>query len=463
MWRSRYLYKRTKVQVFRVLVLPVLLCGCETWTLSSDLRRRLHSFSTVSHRRVLGYRWFDFVLLTGVPNEAHDLHCQTGRYILIQKLRDTERQLLANEKPLESLAKCGQYANDVQFILRRTGPSAGERPSSNSDSSGTSVGVPLPAKPAEAPKRKEPKKSMTFNLGSMGSVDFSTKKKIKPAEPNGGEKNVSTVNGHVSKEEIFKKVLVQQEQLQALEAQIKSLESEIYSWEHPTTPSLEDELLILQQTIRSNNAELEEEELWVNELQIEKEQERTMQWKLKDLHSTLDECTRKLGDFDTKSALLEQEIQQENADRTKKSKQTSRSQAQVEDSLVRIKAELENKNKQHSMLDNSLKDMKKAVMEVESVLQVLDHLPLIVLPDGTVESSRPAQRPRQHPLAVTADPNRAVENSISHEALRETEAPSSAREAATKLPGGGFGGFSAVLLYGNPQVELKSSRDDGDK
>uniref|UniRef100_A0A8C4RI23 Ras association domain family member 7a n=1 Tax=Erpetoichthys calabaricus TaxID=27687 RepID=A0A8C4RI23_ERPCA len=271
---------------------------------------------------------------------------QTGRYILIQKLRDTERQLLANEKPLESLAKCGQYANDVQFILRRTGPSTGERPSSNSDSSGTSVGVPLPAKPAEAPKRKEPKKSMTFNLGSMGSVDFSTKKKIKPAEPNGGEKNVSTVNGHVSKEEIFKKVLVQQEQLQALEAQIKSLESEIYSWEHPTTPSLEDELLILQQTIRSNNAVLEEEELWVSELQIEKEQERTMQWKLKDLHSTLDECTRKLGDFNTKSALLEQEIQQENVDRTKKSKQTSRSRAQVEDSLVRIKAELENKNKQ---------------------------------------------------------------------------------------------------------------------
>uniref|UniRef100_A0A8C4RH51 Ras association domain family member 7a n=1 Tax=Erpetoichthys calabaricus TaxID=27687 RepID=A0A8C4RH51_ERPCA len=264
---------------------------------------------------------------------------QTGRYILIQKLRDTERQLLANEKPLESLAKCGQYANDVQFILRRTGPSTGERPSSNSDSSGTSVGVPLPAKPAEAPKRKEPKKSMTFNLGSMGSVDFSTKKKIKPAEPNGGEKNVSTVNGHVSKEEIFKKVLVQQEQLQALEAQIKSLESEIYSWEHPTTPSLEDELLILQQTIRSNNAVLEEEELWVSELQIEKEQERTMQWKLKDLHSTLDECTRKLGDFNTKSALLEQEIQQENVDRTKKSKQTSRSRAQVEDSLVRIKAD----------------------------------------------------------------------------------------------------------------------------
>ncbi|KAG2459516.1 ANO7 protein, partial [Polypterus senegalus] len=62
-WHSRYLCKRTKVQVFRVLVLPVLLYDCETWTLSSDLRRRLDSFVTVSLWKILGYRWFDFVLL----------------------------------------------------------------------------------------------------------------------------------------------------------------------------------------------------------------------------------------------------------------------------------------------------------------------------------------------------------------------------------------------------------------
>ncbi|KAG2467600.1 BLK kinase, partial [Polypterus senegalus] len=51
------------VQVFRVQVLPFLLYGCETWTLSSDLRRRLHFFGTVSLRKILGHRWFDFVLL----------------------------------------------------------------------------------------------------------------------------------------------------------------------------------------------------------------------------------------------------------------------------------------------------------------------------------------------------------------------------------------------------------------
>ena len=45
----------------RSLVLPVLLSGCETLTLTRDLRWRLHSFGSWSLRRILGYRWSDFV------------------------------------------------------------------------------------------------------------------------------------------------------------------------------------------------------------------------------------------------------------------------------------------------------------------------------------------------------------------------------------------------------------------
>ena len=60
-WRCRYLCRRTKVRVFRSLVLPVLLCGCETWTLTRDLRRRLNSFGSRSLRRILGDCWSDFV------------------------------------------------------------------------------------------------------------------------------------------------------------------------------------------------------------------------------------------------------------------------------------------------------------------------------------------------------------------------------------------------------------------
>ena len=57
----RYLCKRTKVHVFRSLVLPVLLYGCETWILTRDLRWRLNSFGTRSFRRILGYHWSDSV------------------------------------------------------------------------------------------------------------------------------------------------------------------------------------------------------------------------------------------------------------------------------------------------------------------------------------------------------------------------------------------------------------------
>ena len=61
MWHCRYLCGRTKVRVFRSLVPPVLLYGCETWTLTRDLRWRLNSFGSRSLWRILGYRWSDFV------------------------------------------------------------------------------------------------------------------------------------------------------------------------------------------------------------------------------------------------------------------------------------------------------------------------------------------------------------------------------------------------------------------
>ena len=41
--------------------LYILLYGCETWTLTRDLRQRLNSFGTRSLRRILSYRWSDFV------------------------------------------------------------------------------------------------------------------------------------------------------------------------------------------------------------------------------------------------------------------------------------------------------------------------------------------------------------------------------------------------------------------
>uniref|UniRef100_A0AAQ4QK65 Ras-associating domain-containing protein n=1 Tax=Gasterosteus aculeatus aculeatus TaxID=481459 RepID=A0AAQ4QK65_GASAC len=55
---------------------------------------------------------------------------RTGRYTLVEKWRDSERHLAPHESPVASLNTWGQYAGDVQLILRRTSPSLTERSSS---------------------------------------------------------------------------------------------------------------------------------------------------------------------------------------------------------------------------------------------------------------------------------------------------------------------------------------------
>ena len=42
-------------------MLPVLLYGSETWTLDSDLKRRIDAFGNKCLRRIMGYRWDDYV------------------------------------------------------------------------------------------------------------------------------------------------------------------------------------------------------------------------------------------------------------------------------------------------------------------------------------------------------------------------------------------------------------------
>ncbi|KAG0728970.1 Exportin-6-B [Chionoecetes opilio] len=60
-WSCRYLCRRTKIRIFKSLVIPVLLYGGETWALNSDLKRRINAFGNMCLRRIMGYRWDDYV------------------------------------------------------------------------------------------------------------------------------------------------------------------------------------------------------------------------------------------------------------------------------------------------------------------------------------------------------------------------------------------------------------------
>ncbi|XP_058501966.1 ras association domain-containing protein 8 [Solea solea] len=306
---------------------------------------------------------------------------QTGRYVLIQRLRDTERQLLATEKPLESLAKLGQHGSEVQFFLRRTGPSSSDGPGSKQDRP-TPLPLPKHSEP-EPSKRNQPKKALTFNLGPSTSPRTKAKQ-IKRSPLDSPEQRASPspspspVSSHVpspspsptigpSKDEVFRKVLQQQERLRAIETQLEALERDSHSWDNSPCPSpvsdsrLQEELDTLEQVMRRNQAELAHEQYWEEELQAEVEIERGMRRKLGDLHAKLDDCGRRLHDFSVRSDQLEQEIQRE-------------SQAEVgangpEESVGIVKAELQSQERQRTELEEQLSETDEALGKAESLLQ----------------------------------------------------------------------------------------------
>ncbi|KAG8563971.1 hypothetical protein GDO81_016274 [Engystomops pustulosus] len=298
---------------------------------------------------------------------------QTGRYVLIQTLRDKERQLLPHERPLEYLAKSGQYANDVHFVLKRTGPSLAERPSSDSvpppPPERTLVRSSLPLNPraqaTEFKKSKEPKKSLTFNLGPSSSNDILLKHRQKYQNGTVGK---DTTHRPPTKEDIFKQVLQQQEQLKALEMQNDSIGKDIQTWERGRAGGPheeEDEIAYLERLIHRNDAELAEEMFWLDELERERTDEQKRQDKMRQLRATMEDYTLKIKELSDRTEALEQEIQKE----TSKRLSGEPSPADIEEMVAKMRKELEAKIVQSQELDSNLSNVERACEEARRNLE----------------------------------------------------------------------------------------------
>ena len=48
-WKSNKISIQTKILLYKSLVLSIMLYGCETWTLTEDLERRIIAFETKSY------------------------------------------------------------------------------------------------------------------------------------------------------------------------------------------------------------------------------------------------------------------------------------------------------------------------------------------------------------------------------------------------------------------------------
>ncbi|KAK0149472.1 Ras association domain-containing protein 8 [Merluccius polli] len=308
---------------------------------------------------------------------------QTGRYVLILKLRGTERQLVATDCPLQAVAQLGQQATEVQFILRRTGLALSNGP----DGSETERKQQLPRHPEPAHLgHSHPQKALSFHLGPStfprrrerknGAYSPSPRGSPEPRaspvsfqEPVDSTVKVRRGSSRRSKEESFRQILKQQLRLQDLEAQLQALEFELWECERSSSPApvptpglLAEDLEVLEMRARQNEAELMHGEHWEEQLEVEINLEKDMHRCLDTINTSVDEHSSRLQQLEAHSAQLGQDLKLEG--------HRLSSQAASEDStLGSLKQELQNRLQQGKELTASLIEKEEELQAVMAMLE----------------------------------------------------------------------------------------------
>jgi hypothetical protein len=53
---SHFPSKNLKIKIYKITILPVVLCGCEPWSLTLREKQRLRVFENRELRRIFGHR-----------------------------------------------------------------------------------------------------------------------------------------------------------------------------------------------------------------------------------------------------------------------------------------------------------------------------------------------------------------------------------------------------------------------
>ncbi|XP_056373577.1 ras association domain-containing protein 8 [Hyla sarda] len=288
---------------------------------------------------------------------------RTGRYTLIEKWRDSERHLAPHENPVIALNKWGQYASDVQLILRRTGPSLSERPTSDSIAHVPERNLYRQSLPPLAKlrpqndksiKRREPKrKSLTFTGGAKGLMDIFGKGK----ESEFKQKVLN--NCRTTGEDLKKLIHLQSEKLLTLEKHLDSSDAEMRYWEQKYKSGLEGEIGKWEQKIKRNDVEIGEEEFWENEFQIEVENEKQLKEQLEEMTQRMLQCESQLKDYQSQIQTIESGIEAERL-------QMAMQETQINEEIVRgkiekIKGDMEVQGQESVRLENGAKAVERSL------------------------------------------------------------------------------------------------------
>ncbi|XP_077453296.1 ras association domain-containing protein 8 [Stigmatopora argus] len=333
---------------------------------------------------------------------------RTGRYTLVEKWRDTERHLAPHESPVASLNTWGQYAGDVQLILLRTGPSLTERPPSEGPPlRGPERGYHRQSLPPLAKLhhpndrflcRREPRrKSLTFTgaprglreiLGGGRTSEADAKRRLHLGNcvtHHAGGATGSTSHGlwACRMEDLVRLVGIQRETLCVLEKKLEVYEVELHAWEEvragraavcsgDSSGGLIEEILRLENHLRKTEVEMEEEEFWTTELQIELESERQLEERLEELRGRLQGCEKEIED---KLAIVERVENGLEEIRLQRERQETEwiNEAEVRAQVLRVKAELKAQERQAVQMESSCRAVDRSLLQSTKKLQDMHH------------------------------------------------------------------------------------------
>ncbi|XP_040024239.2 ras association domain-containing protein 8 isoform X2 [Gasterosteus aculeatus] len=332
---------------------------------------------------------------------------RTGRYTLMEKWRDSERHLAPHESPVASLNTWGQYAGDVQLILRRTGPSLTERPPSEGPPlRGPERGPHRQSLPPLAKlrhpndrsllRRREPRrKSLTFTGAPRGLREILNGGRIAEAKQRllvgdgGTHHHARPAIGAASPdlwacrmEDLVRLVGLQRETLNVLEKKLEAYEAELQAWADGAGErgrgciadrgggGLMEEILRLEKHLRKNDVEMEEGEFWATELQIELESERQLEERLHELVGQLQGCEVEIEEklsMSVEAGLEEEQLQRQRQETQWVSEAEARSQ------MLRAKTELKAQERQAVQLESSCRAVDRSLGQSTKNLQDMQH------------------------------------------------------------------------------------------
>ena len=102
-WRSQIITIETKVRIFNTTCVTVLLYGCESWVISSEMESKINSFATSCYRIMLNIKRIDHV-----PNAQ--LYVDTNTEPLIKRVRLRQLTFLGHILRMPEDEPCMMYA-----------------------------------------------------------------------------------------------------------------------------------------------------------------------------------------------------------------------------------------------------------------------------------------------------------------------------------------------------------------